>query len=87
MPDASPKRFRSLLLRSMLFRSMLFRSMLFPSMLDSLRRRFGKKPPQTPDDPYAYSMATIRRGPGGRSGAAVAQPEDDSYRPFPPRRQ
>jgi len=57
------------------------------ALLDSLARLFGKKPPQTPGDPYAYRMAPVRRGPAGRSGAAVAEPEDDSDREFPPRRQ
>jgi hypothetical protein len=56
------------------------------ALMDSLLRLFGKKPPQTPGDPYAYEMAPVRRGPTGRSGAAaVAEPEDDSYRAFPPR--
>jgi hypothetical protein len=59
----------------------------FKIALDFLRRLLGKKPPQTPGDPYAYRMAPVRRGPKGRSGAAVAEPEDDSYRAFPPRRQ
>jgi hypothetical protein len=56
------------------------------ALLNSLRRLFGKKPPPTPGDPYAYRMAPLRRGPGGRSAAAVAEPEDDSYVSFPPRR-
>lgn len=59
----------------------------FRMILDSLRRLLGKKPPQAPGDPYAYRMAPLRRGPKGRSGAAIAVPEDDSYRAFPPRRQ
>jgi hypothetical protein len=59
----------------------------FRIILDSLRRLLGMKPPQTPGDPYAYRMAPLRRGPKGRSGAAVAEPEDDSYRAYPPRRQ
>ena len=54
--------------------------------VEFLRRRFGKKPPQSPADPYAYVMAPLRNGPKGRSGATVAEPEDDSYRAFPPRR-
>jgi hypothetical protein len=49
-------------------------------------RRFGKKPPQSPADPYAYVMAPVRRGPKGRSGTAVAEIEEDSYRNFPPHR-
>ena len=57
----------------------------FRIALDILRRLFGKKP-APPGDPYAYSMAPLRRGPKGRSGAAVAELEDDSYQSFPPRR-
>ena len=53
--------------------------------LDFLRRLLGKKPTPPPDDPYAYSMAPLRRGPRGRSGAAVAEMEDDSYLTHPPR--
>jgi hypothetical protein len=56
-------------------------------VLDKLRRLLGKKPTPPPGDPYAYRMAPVRRGPKGRSGAAVAEIEDDSYRAFPPRRQ
>ena len=52
---------------------------------DAIRRLLGKKPPQ-PGDPYAYVTAPVRRGPKGRSGAAVAEIEEDSYRSFPPRR-
>jgi hypothetical protein len=59
----------------------------FRIVLDFLRRMLGKKPPQAPGDPYAYKMAPVSRGPRGRSGAAVADLEDDSYRAFPPRRQ
>ena len=37
----------------------------------------GRRPPSAYDDPYAYKMAPVRRGPKGRSGAvAVAEPED-----------
>jgi hypothetical protein len=57
----------------------------FRLVLDYLRRLMGKKQPPLPDDPYSYRMAPVRRGPRGRSGAAVAEPEDDSYRAFPPR--
>jgi hypothetical protein len=71
MPDAGKKRSRA------------------RAMLDFLRlvakKAFGKKPPPQPGDPYAYQMAPLRRGPKGRSGAAVAEPEEDSYRAFPPR--
>jgi len=53
--------------------------------LDFLKRLLGGKPTQ-PGDPYAYVMAPLRRGPKGRSGAAVAEIEDDSFQSFPPRR-
>jgi hypothetical protein len=32
-----------------------------------------------PADPYADRFAPVRRGPKGRSGAAVAEPEEDSH--------
>jgi hypothetical protein len=61
------------------------RGSLMKKLEDALRRLLGKKPSPPPADPYAYSMAPLRRGPNGRSGAAVAEIEDDSYRSFPPR--
>ena len=54
----------------------------FRMVVDFVKRLLGKKPTQ-PGDPYAYVMAP---GPKGRSGAAVAEIEDDSYRSFAPRR-
>ncbi len=57
----------------------------FRLMLDFLKRLLGKRP-APPSDPYAYAMAPLVRGPKGRSGAAVAEIEDDSYKSFPPRR-
>lgn len=62
------------------------RSPLRSRMWDRVRRLLGKKPSPPPADPYAYRMAPVRRGPKGRSGAAVAEPEDDSFRAYPPRR-
>ena len=53
-------------------------------IIDFFKRLLGRKP--APGDPYAYVMAPVRRGPKGRSGAAVAEIEDDSFRSFPPRR-
>jgi hypothetical protein len=50
-----------------------------------IRRWNRKKSTPPPDDPDAYSMAPLRRGPKGRSGAAVAEIEDDSYLTHPPR--
>jgi hypothetical protein len=57
----------------------------FKAVMEFLKRLLGKRPAQ-PGDPYAYVMAPLRRGPKGRSGAAVAEMEDDSFRSFPPRR-
>jgi hypothetical protein len=54
-------------------------------ILDVLKRLLGKNP-ASPGDPYAYVLAPVRRGPKGRSGAAVAEIEDDCFRSFPPRR-
>jgi hypothetical protein len=56
----------------------------FRVVLDFLRRLIGKKP-AAPGDPYAYVMAPVKRGPKGRSGAAVAEMEDDSFRSYPPK--
>lgn len=56
----------------------------FEMMLDLLKRLLGRKP-APPGDPYAYRMAPVRRGPKGRSGAAVAEIEEDSPSSFPPR--
>jgi hypothetical protein len=54
-------------------------------ILDLLKRLLGNNP-ASPGDPYAYVPAPVRRGPKGRSGAAIADIEDDSFRSFPPRR-
>jgi hypothetical protein len=54
-------------------------------VMDFLKRLLGWKA-SPPGDPYAYTMEPVRRGPKGRSGAAVVEIEDDSYRSFPPRR-
>jgi len=56
----------------------------FQVLLD-LWRRIRRKA-QPPTDPFADRLVPVRRGPKGRSGAAVAEPEDDSYRSFLPRR-
>ena len=57
----------------------------FRLMVDFLKKLLGKKA-TPPGDPYAYVMAPVKRGPSGRSGAAVAEIEEDSYKSFPPRR-
>ena len=51
------------------------------AMLELLQRLFRKKPAE-PGDPYAYVTAPVQRGPRGRSGAAVAEIEDDDFRAF-----
>ena len=45
------------------------------ALLERLRRW---RKPETPEDPYAYHMAPVKTGPKGRSGAAVAELEEDS---------
>jgi hypothetical protein len=55
-------------------------------ILDFLKRLLGRKP-TPPADPYAHAMAPLRRGPKGRSGSAVAEIEEESYKSFAPRRQ
>ena len=58
----------------------------FKIVLEYLKCLLRKKPAQ-PGDPYAYVLAPVRRGPKGRSGAAVAEIEDDSFRSFQPHRR
>jgi len=55
-------------------------------VLEALRRLLARKPAPPPVDPYACITVPLRRGPKGRSGAAVAEVEDDSFESFPPRR-
>jgi hypothetical protein len=57
----------------------------WPQALKALLRRLWRRP-QSPPDPYADRMAPVRRGPTGKSGAAVAEPEPESFGFFPPRR-
>jgi hypothetical protein len=52
---------------------------------DAIRRLLRKKESPPEGDPYAYVGALLRRGPKGRSGAALAEIEDDSFRSHPPR--
>jgi len=44
-------------------------------LLDRLKSYFRPKP--EPEDPYAYKMAPIHRPPRGRSGAAVAELDEE----------
>jgi hypothetical protein len=59
---------------------------IWKELMDQLRRILRKKQKPPEGDPYAYVGAPLHRGPKGRSGAAVAEIEDDSYRSYPPRR-
>jgi len=61
-----------------------FRQSRFRMIFDFVKRLVGRKPAQ-PEDPYAYVTAPLRRGPKGRSGAAVAEVDDDNFHSFPPR--
>ena len=54
------------------------------SMIEFFKRLLRRRP-AAPGDPYAYVVAPVGRGPKGRSGAAVAEIDDDSFRSFPPR--
>ncbi len=56
----------------------------FLQALKDLVQRLRRKA-EPPGDPFADRLVPVRRGPRGRSGAAVAEPEEDSYRSFPPR--
>jgi hypothetical protein len=60
------------------------RSRLRP-LLETIRR-WWKREPELPGDPFAYRMAPLQRGPKGRSCAAVvAEPDEDMGGFFPPR--
>ena len=48
---------------------------LFQRALESLKRLFRRK--AEPEDPYAYRMAPLRRPPHPRSGAAVAELDEE----------
>ena len=44
-------------------------------LLAQIKLLFRRKP--EPDDPHAYRSAPLRRPPHGRSGAAVAEPDEE----------
>ena len=56
-------------------------------ILRNFFRRLFRRKPKSPGDPYADILVPVRSGPKGRSGAAVAEPEDDTFRIFPRRSQ
>jgi len=55
---------------------------LFKELQNAVRRLLRKKEKPPEGDPYANVPVPLRRGPKGRSGAAVAEIEDDSFRSF-----
>ena len=48
---------------------------LLHRLMNRLRQLFQRKP--EPEDPYAYRMAPVKRPPRGRSGAAVAELDEE----------
>ncbi|HKD01688.1 MAG TPA: hypothetical protein VKB77_04640 [Terriglobales bacterium] len=52
-------------------------------VLKDLPRRIFRRKPRSPGDPYADLLVPVRRCPSGRSGAAVAEAEEDTFRVFP----
>jgi len=56
----------------------------FIQMLKSWLSRIRNKP--QPPAPYSQVPVRIHKGPKGRSGAAVAEPEEYSFNSFPPGR-
>jgi len=61
------------------------RRSLLRRLLDRVRRLWRREP-GLPGDPYAYRMAPVRSGPKSRSGAAVAEPEEETGGFFSTRR-
>jgi hypothetical protein len=59
------------------------RKSLLQKIRDWLRNK--RREPQNPPD-LSEPLVPVRRGPSGRSGAAVAEPEEDSDQFYPPRR-
>ena len=47
----------------------------FRQVLERLKRFFRREP--EPEDPYAYRTAPVKRPPRGRSGAAVAELDEE----------
>ena len=50
---------------------------LLKKLQEAVRQLLRKKEKPPEGDPYANVPAPLRRGPKGRSGAAVAEIEDD----------
>lgn len=50
------------------------------SRLQSLKNLLSglfRRKPKDPQDPFVDRLVPVRRGPKGRSGAAVAEPEEE----------
>jgi hypothetical protein len=52
-------------------------SSFFQRMLANLKRLFRRSPEPEPEDPHAYRMAPKKRPPRSRSGAAVAELDEE----------
>jgi len=52
-------------------------SSLLRKLLNRLRRLVRPRPEPEPEDPYAYRTAPLRRPPRGRSGAFVAELDEE----------
>ena len=61
------------------------RATLREKVREYLRRFLKGKQGPPPGDPYSNVPAPLRHGPKGRSGAAVAEIEENEHRSFPPR--
>jgi len=59
---------------------------LLDEFKEAVRQLLRKKEKPPEGDPHSYVGAPLRRGPKGRSGAAAAEPEDDDFHAYPPRR-
>lgn len=46
------------------------------ALMEKVRNWWKPRSEPEAEDPYAYRVAPVRRGPKGRSGAAVAELED-----------
>jgi hypothetical protein len=53
-----------------------FNSLSYLRRLLAKMKLFCRREPE-PEDPYAYRMAPLRRPPHGRSGAAVAELDEE----------
>jgi hypothetical protein len=60
---------------------------LFRELQEAVRRLLRKREKPPEGDPYANVPAPLLRGPKGRSGAAVAEIEEDLSQNFSSRKQ